>query len=188
MPPGPPGWGPPPGGPQKPNNGGAVVIVIIAAVVVLIGGGAILYWGFNVGRSVGKPVAAPTVPDISVPPVPSVSVPPLPSDSPYSPPAYSPPAPPPEHWGAIAVASDGSVGKSWDYGSANLANQKALNECPRTGCKVLVTFVNGCGAVAYNPSTNRYWGGHGDSRTAAEKAAISNAGGGHWTAWVCTTR
>jgi hypothetical protein len=51
-----------------------------------------------------------------------------------------------------------------------------------------VAFVNGCGAIAYNPNTNKYWGGRGDTRTEAEKNAISNAGGGRWITWVCTTR
>lgn len=189
MPPGPPGWGPP--GPRRPNNNAAVVIVIVAVFVLLIGGGAVLWWGFDVGASGSRPVAvAPTMPDLPTPPgytpPPSYSPPPLPSFTPYSPPdTYSPP---PQHYGAIAVAHDGSVGKSWDYDSAASARQRALNECPRSGCKVLVVFVNGCGAIAYNPRTNRYWGGNGDTRTEAENDAISNAGGGHWTTWVCTTR
>jgi hypothetical protein len=183
MPPGPPGWGPP--GPRRPNNNAAViVIVIVVAFVVLIGGG-ILWLGLVAGSSEGKQaIAAPTVPDLPTPP--SYSPPPLPSFTPYSPPdTYSPP---PRHYGAIAVAHDGSVGKSWDYGTATAAKRRATNECPRSSCKVLVVFVNGCGAVAYNPHTNRYWGGQGDTRTEAERDAISNAGGGHWITWVCTTR
>ncbi|MGH3380422.1 MAG: DUF4189 domain-containing protein [Actinoallomurus sp.] len=192
MPPGPPGWGPPgPQGPRRPNNNNAAVIIIIAVFVLVIGGGAILWLGFDVGSSSGRSaIATPTIPDFSAPPgytpPPSYSPPALPSFTPYSPPdTYSPP---PEHWGAIAVASDGSVGKAWDYSSSAAAKRRALNECPRSGCKVLTTFVNACGAVAFNPHTNRYWGGHGDTKSAAERAAISNAGGGHWTTWVCTTR
>lgn len=191
MPPGPPGWGPPPG-PQRPNNNNAVIIVIIAVIVLVVGGGAILFLGFGGDdhKSDKPAIAAPTLPGVSIPP--SFSAPPFPSSTPYSPPDdYSPPptySPPPEHWGAIAVAHDGSVGKAWDYDTADAAKRRAMNECPRTGCKVLVSFVNGCGAIAYNPHTNRYWGGHGDTRTEAERAAISNAGGGHWTTWVCTTR
>jgi hypothetical protein len=194
MPPGPPGWGPPgPPGPRKPNNGNAAVIIIIAVVVVVLGGGALLWWGFDVGASGGRPAAvAPTLPDMPTPP--TYSPPALPSTTPFSPPddTYSPPedtySPPAEHWGAIAVAHDGSVGKSWDYSSESAAEKRALRECPRTGCKVLVSFVNSCGAVAFNPHTNRYWGGRGSTKSAAERDAISNAGGGHWITWVCTTR
>jgi hypothetical protein len=183
MPPGPPpGWGPP--GPQRPNNNNAVVVIIVVVLVLLIGGGAVLLWGLD-GDSGNTPAAAaPTLPNIPTPP--DYSPPSLPSFTPYSPPdTYSPP---PRHYGAIAVAHDGSTGKAWDYSTAAVAKRRALSECPRSSCKVLVSFVNGCGAIAYNPHTNMYWGGHGGTRTAAEKDAISNAGGGHWTAWVCTTR
>lgn len=185
MPPGPPGWGPPgpPGPPRRPNNNAAVVIIVVVLVLVICGG-AVVWWGLD-GDSGGTPVAAaPTLPDIPTPP--TYSPPALPSFTPYSPSdTYSPP---PRHYGAIAVAHDGSLGKAWDYSSAAVAKQRALRECPRSNCKVLVVFVNSCGAIAFNPHTNRYWGGQGSSRTAAEKNAISNAGGGHWTAWVCTTR
>jgi hypothetical protein len=187
MPPGPPGFGPP--GPRRPNNN-AAVIIIVAVFVLLIGGAGVLWLGFDVGASGDKPAAAaPTMPDIPTPP--SYSPPSLPTFSPPSLPSFTPPdtySPPPRHYGAIAVAHDGSVGKSWDFGTAAAARRRALNECPRSGCKVLVVFVNGCGAIAYNPRTNRYWGGQGGTRTAAERDAISNAGGGHWTTWVCTTR
>jgi Domain of unknown function (DUF4189) len=187
MPPGPPGWGPPgsgPPGPRRPNNTAAIVIVVVAVLVLLVGG-AVLWLGFDADASGDKQgVAAPTPPGIPTPP--GYSPPPLPSFTPYSPPdTYSPP---PRHYGAIAVAPDGSVGKAWDYNTATAAKRRATNECPRSSCKVLVVFVNECGAVAYNPHTNKYWGGHGDTRTEAEKDAISRAGGGHWITWVCTTR
>jgi hypothetical protein len=190
MPPGPPGWGP--GGPRRPNNNGAVVIVIIAVFVVLIGGGAII-WLASGGdskkdRTISAPSAPglPSVPGFTPPAVPSFTPPSFPSYTPYSPPdTYSPP---PQHWGAIAVAHDGSVGKAWDYDTSSEAQRRAINECPRTGCKVLVTFVNSCGAIAYNSRTNRYWGGRGSTQSAAQRDAISNAGGGRWITWVCTTR
>jgi uncharacterized protein DUF4189 len=189
MPPGGPGWGPP-GPPRRPNNNAAVIIVL-AVFVVLIGGGGLLWLASDDGDSGGSsPVSAPTLPDISAPPgytpPPSYSPPALPSSAPYSPPdTYSPP---PRYYGAIAVGRDGSVGKAWDYGSTASARRRALNECPRSSCRVLVVFVNSCGAIAYNPGTNKYWGGRGATRTAAERDAISNAGGGHWITWVCTTR
>ncbi|WP_345434222.1 DUF4189 domain-containing protein [Actinoallomurus vinaceus] len=183
---GPPGWGPPP--PRRPNNNAAVIIIVVAAAfVLLVGGGAVLLFGYILSDSGHRSVVSmPTVSDSPTSPGYSYSPPAMPSYTPYSPPdTYSPP---PQHWGAIAVASDGSVGKSWDYSSASTAQRRAMNECPRSSCKVLTTFVNGCGAIAYNSRTNRYWGGHGDTRSEAERNAISNAGGGRWTTWVCTTR
>ncbi|GAB2802103.1 hypothetical protein GCM10027176_03230 [Actinoallomurus bryophytorum] len=191
MPPGPPGWGPPPG-PRRPNNNSAVIVIVVVVFVLLVGGGIVLLWGSDDDSGGTPPAAAPTLPGMPTPPsysppaLPGYSPPALPSFTPFSPPdTYSPP---PQHYGAIAVAHDGSVGKAWDYKTAAVAKRRALSECPRSGCKVLVVFVNGCGAIAFNPHTNRYWGGHGSTRAAAERNAISNAGGGHWTAWVCTTR
>lgn len=92
------------------------------------------------------------------------------------------------HYGAIAVASDGSFGRAWDYSSWAAADQKALDACPRSDCKVLTHFVNSCGAIAYNPNTNVYWGGNGATPAEAVNNAIANAGGGRWITWVCTTR
>ena len=62
------------------------------------------------------------------------------------------------------------------------------NQCPRSYCKILVNFVNNCGAIAYNPNTSQYWGGSGYTQTVAEENAISHAGGGNWITYVCTTR
>ncbi|MEE1772776.1 DUF4189 domain-containing protein [Streptomyces sp. JV185] len=106
------------------------------------------------------------------------------TQAPAPPPA---PAPRPNYYGAIAVARNGAYGRAWDHRTASAARQGALNSCPGS-CKVLVTFANGCGAVAYNPNAHRYWGGHGASRTEAESSAISHAGGGYWITAVCTTR
>ncbi|MGD3108855.1 DUF4189 domain-containing protein [Streptomyces sp. YGL11-2] len=100
----------------------------------------------------------------------------------------APPPPPKYYYGAIAVANDGTYGRSWDYPSASAAEQSAMTSCNRAGCKVLVGFVNSCGAVAYNPNTRVYWGGRGSTETAAEQDAISRAGGGRWITYVCTTR
>ncbi|MEU4895467.1 DUF4189 domain-containing protein [Streptomyces sp. NPDC044780] len=98
------------------------------------------------------------------------------------------PPPRPDYYGAIAVAHDGSMGKAWDYSSQSAAQSAALSRCSGSGCKVLVTFVNSCGAIAYNDSTNQYWGGQGATATEAENSAISHAGGGRWLTYVCTTR
>lgn len=177
---GPPGWGPPPG-PQGPNNGAVILIVLAAFVLLLIGGGGAL-WLLSGDDSDDAPVASV---ERDLPP-PNYSPPPLPSITPYSPPpTYSPP---PQYYGAIAVARDGSTGRSWDYKTRAAAERRARKVCPRSNCKVLTTFVNGCGAIAYNSRTNKYWGGQGSTRAAAKKNAISNAGGGRTITWVCTTR
>jgi len=134
------------------------------------------------------PVVPPSVDPSSFDP-PPVDPPSAPESGPaYDPPAVDPPspAPPPDRYGAIAVNSAGGTGRAWNYPSASAAQQQAMAECPGTGCKVLTTFSNGCGAVAYNPATRRYWGGHGKTRAEAEQAAIDNVGGGNWIAWVCT--
>ncbi|XRQ03961.1 DUF4189 domain-containing protein [Actinomadura welshii] len=181
-PPGPPGWGPPPPGSRPPNNGGIVVLIVaVVAFAVLVGGGGVL-WLLSDSDDDSPDtleVAAPTFSDL---PTPTRT---LPTPAPTLPKrTYSPP---PRNYGAIAVGRSGAVGKSWDHDSPSTARRRALNECSGS-CKVLTTFVNGCGAVAYNRGTNRYWGGRGDTRSAAQRDAISNAGGGRVVVWVCTTR
>jgi hypothetical protein len=96
-----------------------------------------------------------------------------------------PPPPPPNYYGAIAVAHDGAYGRSWNYYNEAAADEKALNECAGS-CAILVNFVNGCGAIAYNRATNMYWGSTGRTSTEAIDNAISRAGGGRWITWVCT--
>ncbi|MBF8188881.1 DUF4189 domain-containing protein [Nonomuraea sp. K274] len=92
------------------------------------------------------------------------------------------------YYGAIAVAQNGRTGRSWDYRTVASAKRRALKECGRSTCKVLVTFVNGCGAVAYNSRKNVYWGGRGSTPARAKRNAIANAGGGRWIAYQCTRR
>ncbi|NUR90888.1 MAG: DUF4189 domain-containing protein, partial [Nonomuraea sp.] len=91
------------------------------------------------------------------------------------------------YYGAIAVAPNGRTGRSWDYSTLSAAKRRALRECGRSSCKVLVTFVNGCGAVAYNSRRNVYWGGRGSTPARAKRNAISNAGGGRWIVYQCTS-
>ena len=108
----------------------------------------------------------------------------------YEKPKAPPPPPPPKpryYYGAIAVGRNGSLGRAWDYSSASAARQHALSSCPGS-CKVLTTFVNGCGAIVYNSATNNYWGGHGRTPAEAQRNARANAGGGQQVTWVCTTR
>ncbi|GAA1716824.1 DUF4189 domain-containing protein [Nonomuraea sp. AD125B] len=92
------------------------------------------------------------------------------------------------YYGAIAVAPSGRNGRSWNYASAAAAKRRALKECGRSSCKVLVTFVNGCGAVAYNARRNVYWGGRGSTPAKAKRNAVANAGGGRWVVYQCTDR
>ena len=191
-PPGGPGWTPPPGGPgfgpggpRRPSNAPAIIIIAVVAVLGVIGGGVLLFSGGGDDDPPIRPLAAtPTFSDRPTPPT-------------YSPPTFSPPTqdpttprytPPERHYGAIAVGSNGAVGKAWDYSTLSGARSRAMNECKGTNCKVLTTFVNGCGAVAFNSGTNKYWGGHGSTRSIAQRNAISNAGGGRTITWVCTTR
>lgn len=103
-------------------------------------------------------------------------------------PEPAPPPRPPDRYGAIAVGRDGSNGESWDYNTRAAAEQGALRRCPGSGCKILTSFTNSCGAVVYNSSANRYWGGNGATRAKAEADARSRAGGGRVIAWACTTR
>ncbi|MFA1540988.1 DUF4189 domain-containing protein [Actinomadura monticuli] len=186
----PPGFVPPPGPPgsRPPGGGNAMVIVIVAvtAFMVLLGGGVFLLAGGDSDDDPPiRPLAATPTTDLDLPTPPTYS---------YSPPTFPTPsapqttyAPPQMNYGAIAVGSNGAIGKAWDYDSMSAAKRRALNECSGS-CKVLTTFVNGCGAVAYNSRTNRYWGGHGSTRAAAQRNALSNAGGGRTVTWVCTTR
>ncbi|NKZ05966.1 DUF4189 domain-containing protein [Actinomadura latina] len=158
----------------------------VVAFLVVIGGGVFLFTGGDDSDDPTiRPLAAtPTISDF--PTSPTYSPPSLPTSEPSTPePAYSPP---PMNYGAIAVGRNGSIGKAWDFDSPSTARRRALNECKSSSCKVLTTFVNGCGAVAYNSRTNKYWGGRGATKTAAQRNAISNAGGGRWVSWVCTTR
>ncbi|MFI1314716.1 DUF4189 domain-containing protein [Streptomyces albidoflavus] len=126
------------------------------------------------------PRPAPTRTRTTPPPPPPKPKPP--------PPKPPPPKPPPSYYGAIAVNTDGVAKRAWDHRTRDAARAAALKSCNRSDCKVLVTFVNSCGAVAYNPSTRRYHGGSGDSSGAATRDAIARAGGGRWITWVCTTR
>ncbi|QKW34613.1 DUF4189 domain-containing protein [Actinomadura sp. NAK00032] len=163
----------------------------VTGFLLLVGGGAAVWaWsGDDDSPSTTSVASRPSYSGLPTPPTyspPTYSPPSLPSSDPTtSEPTYSPPE---QNYGAIAVGRNGAVGKAWDYDTASAARRRALNECPTSGCKVLTTFVNGCGAVAYNSRTNKYWGGHGSTKAAAQRNAISNAGGGRWIAWVCTTR
>ncbi|MBS4101889.1 DUF4189 domain-containing protein [Tsukamurella paurometabola] len=89
------------------------------------------------------------------------------------------------NFGAIAVASNGASGRSWDYPSRAAAERAALNSCGWGSCRVLASFANGCGAVA--ETRTRFQGGTGRSLYAAQRSATSLAGGGTIKVWQCTS-
>ncbi|BDD81166.1 hypothetical protein TPB0596_09290 [Tsukamurella pulmonis] len=89
------------------------------------------------------------------------------------------------NFGAIAVASNGATGRSWDYPSRAAAERAALNSCGWGSCRVLASFANGCGAVAETRTS--FQGGTGRSLYAAQRSATSLAGGGFIKVWVCTS-
>lgn len=88
-------------------------------------------------------------------------------------------------WGAIAVDDDGTAWPTANHPSAEAAEADAQAYCGnRRGCDVIVTFNDGCGAVAWNDS--RWHGGHGRTLGEAEDSALQLNGGGAIQAWVCT--
>ena len=90
------------------------------------------------------------------------------------------------YYGAIGFSpSTGATTRAWDYPSEQAAADAALSICYQSDCKVAVTFVNGCGAIAESPN---YWGyGRGSSLAEASAHARYNAGGGYIYDWVCTS-
>lgn len=93
-----------------------------------------------------------------------------------------------DYYGAIAVSGNtGRIAWATDYGSYAQAQGAARSRCG-SGCTVLVSFRNACGAVSYSPSRRYYIGRWGTSRPAAESSALAANGGSRIAAWACTTR
>jgi hypothetical protein len=97
-----------------------------------------------------------------------------------------------DNFGAIAFSQDnGRVGYSYDYGSQNAAQQRALAECGNQSCMVVVDFWNACGALAIGDG-NGYGVGWAASRQDAEQIALTNCF--QYTnnctnnTWACTSR
>ena len=102
---------------------------------------------------------------------------------------FAAPAPAPAQaatlWGAIAVDDDGTAWPTTNHPSAEAAEADAKAYCGgRKGCDVLVSFYDGCGAVAWNDQ--QWHGGHGATLSAAQESALRLNGGGAIQAWVCT--
>jgi hypothetical protein len=95
----------------------------------------------------------------------------------------------PARFGAIAVdRASGARGVSWDYPSRVAAETRAVSECGRRGCRPVVWFRDGCGAVATNGS-RLAWGvapTKGRARALARKAC--DRSGCRVIAWGCTSR
>jgi hypothetical protein len=96
-----------------------------------------------------------------------------------------------DNFGAIAFSSGtGATGYSYDYDSRDDAEERALQECG-PGCKVVLWFKNGCGALAVGEG-NGSGTGWAASRTEAENLAIGycrqNTSGCEISRWACTTR
>jgi len=194
---------PGPGGPYGPmppprrSSGSSALLITLAiavpvVLIALVGVGVVILTSsshHSTPSSLGAPYSDPVTP-YAAPTDSDTPAPDPTTTSPWTDPTttYAPPPPPKMYYGAIAVARSGKYGRSWDYGTRAAADSKAMRECSLSSCKVLTDFVNACGAVAYNPSTNMYWGGHGDTKAEATRNAISNAGGGHWIVYQCTTR
>lgn len=174
-----PGPGRPPGN-NNDANAGAIAVSVIVAVVIVIALAVHAHHSDHRSSASADTAASTTrwTPD-GPDPDPVTTDP-----DPFTPDPE--PTPPPMHYGALAVASDGSYGRAWDYSSASAADRAALDGCPRSDCKAVVDFANACGAIAYNPGTGVYWGGRGDTATEAENSAISNAGGGRWIVYQCS--
>ncbi|PLW78443.1 DUF4189 domain-containing protein [Cohaesibacter celericrescens] len=96
-----------------------------------------------------------------------------------------------DYYGAIAVASNGAHGYSFDYNTKRQAQNRALSECRQQGrnCKVALWFRNACGVLAMNRQ-NSWATAWGDTRRYAEQLALRSCnnkyGGCFVKRWVCT--
>ena len=74
----------------------------------------------------------------------------------------------------LVAARDSSVpiGAAWNYPSWGASDTAALNKCGHRGCKVMVQFANGCGAIAESADHKYYYGGSGRNRAEAERDAM----------------
>ncbi|BAD58714.1 hypothetical protein NFA_38660 [Nocardia farcinica IFM 10152] len=87
------------------------------------------------------------------------------------------------YYGAIATSRSGAYGIANNYGSFSDAEQAAVDACG-AGCRVLVSWSNGCGVLA---SSNTQWSAAArSSYTAARSAALSRLSGGWVVDWRCT--
>lgn len=96
-----------------------------------------------------------------------------------------------DNYGAIAYSqSTGRFGYAGDYGSRGSAERAALDGCGDGTCKVVLWFMNACGALA--TGNDGYGTGWSTSRRTAINIAMSNCN--KYTShcsllrWQCTSR
>jgi len=97
-----------------------------------------------------------------------------------------------DHYGALAYStSSGRYGYSYDYGSRESAEERAISECNDNTCSAVLWFKNACAALATGDG-HAYGTGWASERAEAENTAMSycNKYGSNCsiTRWVCTTR
>ncbi|MFT4086835.1 MAG: DUF4189 domain-containing protein [Gordonia sp. (in: high G+C Gram-positive bacteria)] len=90
------------------------------------------------------------------------------------------------YYGAMSLSpSTGATGRAWDYPDSTSAQNAAMSVCGYSDCKIVVTMVNGCGAIAKGSD---YWGyGWAPSLYRAQSNALYYSGGGYVYDWVCTS-
>ena len=84
-------------------------------------------------------------------------------------------------WIAMAMSDSTGQIKFVDGGkSQGAAEQKAMETCRKaiSDCRLLASGDGGCIALVLNAPKNKYVGGWGPTRDAAETAALAAAGGG----------
>ena len=96
------------------------------------------------------------------------------------------------YFGAIAVASNGAYGYSYDHSSRRNAENGTLRECRKRGrgCRNALWFRNACGALVMN-NRNAWATAWGSTRNRAERQALRTCnrkyGGCYVKRWVCTS-
>lgn len=95
----------------------------------------------------------------------------------------------PNYYGAIAYdAANVAYGWSYGMGDEREAEMRALSGCRENGdaCKVVVTFVNSCAAVAADEK-KRFTTGQGRTQKEAQAAAMAACGGDcEIKVWSCS--
>ncbi|MFF2555775.1 DUF4189 domain-containing protein [Nocardia sp. NPDC058058] len=85
-----------------------------------------------------------------------------------------------DSFGALAASIDGPTGQMVGYGwgvatDPASASATALNECGNSNCKVVLTFVNECAAIARYKGHPSVWA-VGPTRADAERNAVTALG------------
>ncbi|MFE2996277.1 DUF4189 domain-containing protein [Nocardia sp. NPDC059246] len=78
-------------------------------------------------------------------------------------------------YGSLAMSTDGGTfyGAAWNYPSWGRSDADALGQCGHRGCKIMVQFRDGCGAIAESDDHTYYYGGSGSNRADAEQDAMT---------------